>query len=128
MSLKRLLRNKIESVQELAANEWVVRAVRGQNERAVPLDRIKEIDAEWVRAKGVTPFKRSLQENEVGRYFKSMVDFNQSIHREVFLAHRQGATVEAYPATTTRRVMRRSGNKRSRMGWARSTSAPWSST
>ena len=67
--MQRLLRSRMESVQELAATESVIRAVRGQNERAVPLDRIKEIDAEWVRAKVLNPFRRSLQENEVGRYF-----------------------------------------------------------
>ena len=35
-----------------------------------------------------------------GRYFKSMVDFNQSIYSEMFLTDRQGATVAEYPATT----------------------------
>jgi hypothetical protein len=98
--LQKLLRNKIESVEELAANKSVIRAVQTENEKALSLDRIKEIDAEWVGSANLTPFKKSLQKSEVGRYFKSMVEFNESIYTEIFLTDNKGATVAAYPATS----------------------------
>jgi hypothetical protein len=98
--LGRLLRSKVESVEELAANEAVVRAVRRHNERKLTPEQIAEIDEEWTNGADSIPIKKSLEENEVGRYFKSMIDFNEAIYSEAFLAGANGANVAAYPATT----------------------------
>ena len=98
--LARLLRNKVEDVRELARNAAVIRAVREHNAKGQSLEEIKELDSAWVAAKGMTPLKRSLQENQVGTYFRALVNFNRAIYSELFLTDRNGATVAAYPATT----------------------------
>ncbi len=98
--LQRLLRTKIETLIELAANPTIVRAVQEQNARPQSPARIDEIDAEWTRTNEITPFKRSMQENEVGRYFQSLIDFNDSIYNEAFLTDSSGANVAAYPITS----------------------------
>lgn len=98
--LARLLRNKIEDVQDLAANPAVIDAVREHNARGQSLEEIKQLDKAWLATKEVTPFKKALQQNEPGSYFKTLVDFNQSIYSEIFLTDQNGATVAAYPPTT----------------------------
>ncbi len=98
--LARLLRNKVEDIRELAANDAVIRAVREHNAIGQSLPEIKQLDEAWIAAKGMTPLKKSLQENAVGAYFRTLVDFNRSIYSELFLTDRNGATVAAYPATT----------------------------
>ncbi len=98
--LARLLRNKVEDVRELAANPKVIRAVCEHNAKGQSLDAIKKIDKDWLAAKGLSPLKKSLQENKVGQYFKTFVEFNESIYSEIFLTDNQGATVATYPATT----------------------------
>ena len=98
--LARLLRNKVEDIRELAANAAVVRTVQEHNAKAQSLEEIKRLDEAWVATAELTPFKKSLQDNEVGRYFKTLVDFNRSIYSELFLTDRNGATLAAYPATT----------------------------
>lgn len=98
--LAKLLRNKIESAQDLAANEAVMRAVLRQNERNASLEEIGEIDKEWTSTKEFTPFKESLQENEIGRFFKTLVTFEHATYSEIILTDRQGANVATYPTTT----------------------------
>ncbi len=100
VQLRRLLRTKIETISEIANNEVVVSAVRRQNRRSLSQGKIEEIDAAWQATNDDTPFKTSLQENEAGRYFQSLIDFNESIYTEAFLTDRRGANVAAYPATT----------------------------
>jgi len=98
--LSRLLANKIETVEELAANDAVLRAVREHNARKLALDEIRTRDREWINTNELTPFKQSIQDCEVGRYFRSLVTFQQSIYAEAFLTGNQGATIAAYPITT----------------------------
>lgn len=98
--LQRLLRTKIETLIELAGNPAIVRAVREQNARPQSPARIRAIDEEWTRTDELTPFKRAMQENEVGRYFQSLIDFNDSIYNEAFLTDSNGANVAAYPVTS----------------------------
>ena len=98
--LKRLLRTKIETVQEIASNSAIIRAVRKQNAESQSPATIKQLDSEWTGSKKSAPFKKSLQENLVGEYFKSLIDFNDSIYNEAFLTDRNGANIAAYPATT----------------------------
>lgn len=98
--LKRLLRTKIETIQEMASSHVILHAVRKQNHESLSPAKIKAIDAEWMLPNGRTAFKKSLQENAVGRYFQSLIDFNESIYSEAFLTDRRGANVAAYPTTT----------------------------
>ena len=98
--LQRLLRTKIETVTELAHNPTIVRAVRAQNAQPQSPAQIAARDEEWRQTNEVTPFKKSLQENEVGRYFHNLIDFNDSIYNEAFLTDASGANVAAYPITS----------------------------
>jgi hypothetical protein len=100
IQLRRLLRTKIETISEIAHNAVIISAVRKQNRKSLPPEKIDAIDATWQATNDDTPFKKSLQENEAGRYFQSLIDFNDSIYTEAFLTDRRGANVAAYPITT----------------------------
>jgi hypothetical protein len=100
VQLRRLLRSRIETISEIANNPVVVSAVRKQNRKAMTRAKIDELDATWQASKEDTPFKVSLQENTAGRYFQSLIDFNEAIYNEAFLTDRRGANVAAYPVTS----------------------------
>lgn len=97
--LKELLRTKIRSVQHMALNPTVIRATRRQNSEKITLDLIKQRDEEWKATKDLTHFKRSLQENDAGRFLKRVVGLNKSFN-EAFVTDNQGANVAAFPATS----------------------------
>lgn len=98
-ALKELLKTKIRSVQHMALNPTVIRATRRQNSEQLSLDLIKQRDDDWKSTKALTHFKRSLQENEAGRFLKRVVGLNKSFN-EAFLTDNQGANVAAFPATS----------------------------
>lgn len=100
VQLRRILRTKIETVSEIASNPIVISAVRKQNRKSLPQVKIEQIDATWQATNDDTSFKKSLQETAAGRYFQSLIDFNESIYTEAFLTDRRGANVAAYPVTT----------------------------
>ena len=97
--LGELLRVKVRTVQHMALNPVLVHAVRSQNLGALSLELIKERDAEWRESKGITPFKRSLQTNNAGRFLRGTIERLQSLN-EAFLTDNQGANVAAFPATS----------------------------
>lgn len=97
--LKQLLRTKIRSVQHMALNPTVIRATRRQNAEKFSLDEIKKRDDEWKATKELTYFKRSLQENDAGRFLKRVIGLNESFN-EAFVTDNQGANVAAFPATS----------------------------
>lgn len=78
--LKRLLRTKIETIEQMASSQTIIDAVRKQNRSSLSPAKIKQIDAEWIQTNDHTPFKISLQENTVGKYFQSLINFNESIY------------------------------------------------
>ncbi len=98
--LQRLLRQRIQAAEDLAESDKIVAAVREHNNRNLPLEEIKRLDAQWTASKELTPLKKSVLENEVARYLRSLVTFDKSIYSEIFLTDRQGATVAAYPLTS----------------------------
>ena len=97
--LKQLLKNKIRSVQHMALNPTVVRATRRQNSEKLSLELIKERDDAWKSTEELTQFKRSLQENEAGRFLERVIGINKSFN-EAFVTDNQGANVAAFPATS----------------------------
>ncbi|MDH3315511.1 MAG: PDC sensor domain-containing protein [Gammaproteobacteria bacterium] len=97
--LKELLGTKIRSVQHMALNPTVIRATRRQNSEKVSLDEIKKRDNEWKSTKELTHFKRSLQENDAGRFLKRVIGLNKSFN-EAFVTDNKGANVAAFPATS----------------------------
>lgn len=97
--LEKLLATKIRSVQHMALNPTVIRAARRQNSEKLPLDLIKQRDDEWKSNSELTHFKRSLQENDAGRFLKRVVGRNTSFN-EAFVTDNQGANVAAFPPTS----------------------------
>lgn len=97
--LKQLLGTKIRSVQHMALNPTVIRATRRQNSDKISLDEIKKRDDEWKSTKELTHFKRSLQENDAGRFLKRVIGINKSFN-EAFVTDNKGANVAAFPATS----------------------------
>ncbi len=97
--LKSLLNTKIRSVQHMALNPTVIRATRRQNSEELTLDLIKQRDDDWKSTTELTHFKRSLQENDAGRFLKRVIGINKSFN-EAFVTDNQGANVAAFPATS----------------------------
>ena len=97
--LQELLRVKIRTVQHMALNPLLIRAVRQQNASGLTPDEIARRDKAWRATKGVTPFKLSLQTSAAGRFLKAQIQRSTSFN-EAFLTDNQGANVAAYPPTS----------------------------
>lgn len=97
--LEDLLRVKVRTVQHMALNPLLVRAVRQQNASGLTPDEIERREKAWRATKELTPFKLSLQTSPAGEFLKSQVQRSTSFN-EAFLTDNQGANVAAYPATS----------------------------
>lgn len=97
--LEELLKVKIRTVQHMALNPVVVRAVRVQNAEQIPLEEVQRRDEAWRASDELTPFKLSLQTSPAGRFLAQQVSRSPSFN-EAFLTDNQGANVAAYPATS----------------------------
>ena len=97
--LRQLLHVKIRTVQHMALNPVMVRAVRQQNASGLSAEEIARRDKAWRATKELTPFKLSLQTSTAGRFLKQQVQRSASFN-EAFLTDNQGANVAAYPATS----------------------------
>jgi len=97
--LKELLRVKIRTVQHMALNPLMVRAVRQQNAAGLTSEEIARREKAWRATKELTPFKLSLQTSPAGRFLKQQVQRSASFN-EAFLTDNQGANVAAFPATS----------------------------
>jgi len=97
--LEELLRVKVRTVQHMALNPLLVRAVRQQNSLRLSQELIARRDKAWSATKEMTPFKLSLQTSPAGRFLKDQVQRNSSFN-EAFLTDDQGANVATYPDTS----------------------------
>lgn len=97
--LENLLRVKIRTVQHMALNPLLVRAVRQQNASGLTADVIARREKAWRATKELTPFKLSLQTSPAGQFLKQQVQRSTSFN-EAFLTDSQGANVAAFPATS----------------------------
>ena len=97
--LEELLRVKVRTVQHMALNPLLVRAVRQQNSLRLSQEEIARRDKAWRATKELTPFKLSLQTSPAGRFLKDQIQRNNSFN-EAFLTDDQGANVAAFPATS----------------------------
>ena len=97
--VQQLLKVKVRTAQHMALNPVVVRAVRQQNASQLTLDEIKRRDDEWKSTKGLTRFKRALQQTPAGKFLRQQIERNPSF-AEAFLTDDQGANVAAFPATS----------------------------
>lgn len=97
--LEDLLRVKVRTVQHMALNPLLVRAVRQQNAQRLSPEEIARRDEAWRATKEMTPFKLSLQTSPAGRFLKDQIQRNNSFN-EAFLTDDQGANVAAFPATS----------------------------
>ncbi len=97
--LEELLRVKVRTVQHMALNPLLIRAVRQQNASGLTLEEIARRDKAWRATKELTPFKLSLQTSSAGRFVKQQIQRSTSFN-EAFLTDNQGANVAAFPATS----------------------------
>jgi hypothetical protein len=97
--LRELLRVKERTVQHMALNPLLVRAVRQQNASGLTPDEINRREKAWRATKELTPFKLSLQTSSAGQFLKAQVQRSTSFN-EAFLTDNQGANVAAFPATS----------------------------
>lgn len=97
--LEDLLRVKVRTVQHMALNPLLVRAVRQQNGSGLTAEEVARREKAWRATKEVTPFKLSLQTSPAGQFLKQQVERSTSFN-EAFLTDNQGANVAAFPATS----------------------------
>ena len=97
--LRELLRVKIRTVQHMALNPLLIRAVRQQNASGLTPEEIARRDKSWRATKELTPFKLSLQTSAPGRFLRAQIQRSTSFN-EAFLTDNQGANVAAFPATS----------------------------
>jgi hypothetical protein len=97
--VQELLRTKMRTVQHMALNPTLIQAVRRQNAERLDMNNIKQRDDDWKASDDLTPFKRSLQENNAGKMLRRYVNRNASLN-EAFLTDNRGANVAAFPATS----------------------------
>ena len=97
--LHELLSVKIRTVQHMALNPTLVRAVRHQNAADLNAEEIAQRDRAWQQTNEITQFKWSLQQSKAGRLLRRHVEGNPSIN-EAFLTDQRGANVAAFPATS----------------------------
>ena len=97
--LEELLKVKVRTVQHMALNPLLVRAVRQQNASGLTPEEINRRDEAWRSTAELTPFKLSLQTSPAGEFLKQQVQRSASFN-EAFLTDDQGANVAAYPATS----------------------------
>ena len=97
--LEELLKVKVRTVQHMALNPLLVRAVRQQNASGLTPEEISRRDKAWTSTEELTPFKLSLQTSPAGQFLKQQVQRSSSFN-EAFLTDDQGANVAAYPATS----------------------------
>lgn len=97
--LKDLLKVKVRTVQHMALNPLLVRAVRQQNAAGLTPEEIGRRDKAWRSTEELTPFKLSLQTSPAGRFLRDQVQRSTSFN-EAFLTDDQGANVAAFPATS----------------------------
>ena len=74
------------------ADPAIVGAVRAQNARGASLERIREMDKEWMATPGVNDFMRSLMTNACSRQLKS-IKASAPYFAEIFVMDNKGANV-----------------------------------
>ena len=76
----------------IITNKTFASAVAGQNDKAVSLDKIKQIDESWINAEDVLPIHDELMSNDCAKEVKMIIAKNPSI-TEAFVMDNQGANV-----------------------------------
>ena len=90
---------KIRLMKGYALHPLVVNAVKAQNTEAMPLNKIKAIDAAWIAGEK-EDLVESLQGNSVATFLRKELLAKDPAHTEFFLCDRQGAVVAEYPKTS----------------------------
>lgn len=90
---------KTALLEQIAACPEVIAAVTAQNAEAVSLDKIKQLDAEWIEGRQ-KDLKQMIRTNAVSAFLSARLQADHPEHTEVFLSDRQGALVGASPLTS----------------------------
>lgn len=75
-----------------AADSKIISAVKKQNEKNIPLDKIKESDKKWMETSGLDDFMKGLLMNDCSGYLKKLQKENPVII-EAFAMDNKGANV-----------------------------------
>jgi len=83
----------LPSLQKVAQDPVVVREVKRQNARRMPLASIQRVDEQWMSAPGTTPLVRRLLENDCSELLRTKRPGRGVV--ETFVMDNQGALVGA---------------------------------
>jgi hypothetical protein len=87
-------------LRRLASDPEVVRAVRAQNARRVPLATIRQHDAQWTASMALTPFKQTLLDSACSHALRRHHARLGRVLAEAFAMDNQGALVGATRRTS----------------------------
>jgi hypothetical protein len=70
----------------------IVKAVKDQNAQGLSIEKIKEIDQQWLNTPGIDAFMTSLMESEAGKHLRDLQK-SKTFYAEIFVMDNQGANV-----------------------------------
>jgi hypothetical protein len=91
-ALAREVKDVVPEIVKAASSEVVVQAVKEQNDKAVPLAKIQELDKTWIDAKEPTAFMKSLASNAAAKAL-AKIEKSTPYFVEFILTDNQGANV-----------------------------------
>jgi hypothetical protein len=86
------LKAEVEKMKQWEREPQFLTDTKAQNAKKVPLDKIKEMDQEWIDSKEVTTFQRSLMTNACAKRLEELVKQLVTVE-EAFVMDDQGALV-----------------------------------
>ena len=98
-AVKAKLEAALPKLRKIAGDEAVLKAIKAQNAKKVPLDQIKALDDDWKKATGVTPAMKPFLENDAAAALKKHAAETPAI-AEAFAMDDQGALVATISKTS----------------------------
>jgi hypothetical protein len=80
------------TLAKIGSDPVVVAAVKAENAKGKTLEQIKDLDAKWMAAAGVTDYMKALQENDCGKYLRK-IQASAPYYAEIFVMDNLGANV-----------------------------------
>jgi hypothetical protein len=98
-AVKAKLEAALPKLRKIAGDEAVLKAIKAQNAKKVPLDQIKALDEDWKKATGVTAAMKPFLENDAATALKKHAAETPAI-AEAFAMDDQGALVATISKTS----------------------------
>lgn len=84
---------------KLCTDPIIVRAVKSENAKNKTLEKIRELDENWINTPGITDYMMALMNSECGKYLYELQKKNP-YYGEIFVMDNQGAIVAMTDKTT----------------------------